>query len=443
MSELTQSVRELINEFAKLPGIGKKSAERLAYHVLRVPQPRRWPWPTRSAASRRMSDIAGICYNLAEEEECDDLPRSQAGRELLCVVEQPRDLMAPGAVGRLSRAVPRAAGPDRSAGRDRPRPADIDALVERVRAGRFKEVIMATNPTVEGDGTALHISNLLAELPVQHHPAGPRHHHRQRARIRQQGDSGRRPDRPAEVLSRRPSRLHATIVSRSRTATWSQKQSAGAADDPVDGDSAVADPGAAGADRAGDRREPGARAAARTTRTCPPSRPRVREPPRRADRGRARAGDRRDNRQRGRLRAADEDGRGVARPLREAPASLAQPDGRGGASASTTPWPTWSPGRSRCNDYLHDQLGWFDLEPRVAAMAERIIYNLDPTATCSAAWKTCSAPTPTPRRPGAGAAGAGGGAEARPARRRRPRPARVPAAATRRPACRTTSSSRR
>ena len=64
-----------------------------------------------------------------------------------------------------------------------PEQLTIDALVERVRGGTFQEVIMATNPTVEGDGTALYISNLLGGLPGADHPAGPGNHHRQRARI--------------------------------------------------------------------------------------------------------------------------------------------------------------------------------------------------------------------------------------------------------------------
>ena len=91
----------------------------------------------------------------------------QPAAKIVCVVEQPRDLMALEQTGvyrglyhvLLGRIAPLdGIGPEQ---------LTIDALVRRVREGGFKEVIMATNPTVEGDGTALHISNLLAELPVR------------------------------------------------------------------------------------------------------------------------------------------------------------------------------------------------------------------------------------------------------------------------------------
>ena len=119
------------------------------------------------------------------------------------------------------------------------------------------------------------------------------------------------------------------------------------------------------------------------------------ESTRRSHRRRTRAGHRRDARQRGRFRAAAEDGRGVARPLRGAqPRPRAtrmeeEGDRKHDAMANMVARP------QSLQDYLHDQLGWFDLEPRSAAMCDRIIYNLDPTATCRAAWKTCSGPRPT------------------------------------------------
>ena len=95
MSELTQSVVQLVNEFAKLPGIGKKSAERLAYHILRI---HRNEAMALADAIRNVKDNVQYCrrcYNLAEGEQCAICQRSEptAGR-LLCVVEQPRDLMA-------------------------------------------------------------------------------------------------------------------------------------------------------------------------------------------------------------------------------------------------------------------------------------------------------------------------------------------------------------
>jgi recombination protein RecR len=167
MAELTQSVTSLINEFTKLPGIGKKSAERLAYHVLRVSRSEALALADAIRNVKENVRYCRICYNLSEEEECAICRDSRRDPKLLCVVEQPRDLIVLEQAGiyhglyhvLLGRIAPlEGVGPDQ---------LTVDALVQRVREGAFEEVIMATNPTIEGDGTALHISNLIAEMPVR------------------------------------------------------------------------------------------------------------------------------------------------------------------------------------------------------------------------------------------------------------------------------------
>jgi len=167
MPELTQSVVTLIDEFAKLPGIGRKSAERLTYHVLRMHRNEAMALAEAIRAVKENVRYCRKCYNLAEEEECTICRDLQRNQDLLCVVEQPRDLIALEQAGvyrglyhvLLGRIAPLdGIGPEQ---------LTLDALVARVRQGGFKEVILATNPTVEGDGTALHISNLLGDLPVR------------------------------------------------------------------------------------------------------------------------------------------------------------------------------------------------------------------------------------------------------------------------------------
>jgi recombination protein RecR len=167
MPELTRSVTELIDQLAKMPGIGKKSAERLAYYVLRISRDEALAL---ADAIRRVKENVRYCrncYNLAEEDECEICRDRSRQQDLLCVVEQPRDLLALEQAGTyhglyhvlLGRIAPlEGIGPEH---------LSIDALVERVRGGKFKELIMATNPTVEGDGTALHISNLLRDFPLR------------------------------------------------------------------------------------------------------------------------------------------------------------------------------------------------------------------------------------------------------------------------------------
>jgi recombination protein RecR len=167
MAQLTESVANLIDQLARLPGIGRKSAERLAYHLLRVPQPEALELAEAIRKVRTNVRYCQRCYNLAEHELCSICGDPKRDQTVLCVVEQPRDLMALEAAGTyqglyhvlLGRIAPLdGIGPDQ---------LTLDALVERVRTGGFREVIMATNPTVEGDGTALYVSNLLAEFQVE------------------------------------------------------------------------------------------------------------------------------------------------------------------------------------------------------------------------------------------------------------------------------------
>ncbi len=167
MAEISHSVTDLIDQLGKLPGIGKKTAERLAYHLLRVHVTEAMALSDAIRHVRENVRYCSICYNLAEGELCSICQDSRRDQSVLCIVEQPRDLIAleQSAVFRglyhvlLGRIAPLdGIGPDQ---------LTIDALVDRVRIGNFSEVIMATNPNVEGDGTALFISNRLSEFPVQ------------------------------------------------------------------------------------------------------------------------------------------------------------------------------------------------------------------------------------------------------------------------------------
>ncbi len=166
MAQLTESVARVIDEFAKLPGIGRKSAERLAYHVLRVHKTEALALADAIRDVRENVRYCATCFNLSEGELCAICQDPKRDETLLCVVEQPRDLMSleqSGVYQGLYHVLLGRIAPLEGIG---PEHLTIDALVDRVHTGHFQEVVMATNPTVEGDGTALHISNLLAEFPV-------------------------------------------------------------------------------------------------------------------------------------------------------------------------------------------------------------------------------------------------------------------------------------
>ena len=166
MAQLSESVARVIDQLARLPGIGRKSAERIAYHLLRVNKAEALELADAIRDVRENVHYCQTCCNLAEGSQCSICLDTKRDRSQLCIVEQPRDVMAleqSGVYRGLYHVLLGRIAPLEGYGAEQ---LTIEQLVERVRTGEFKEIIMATNPTVEGDGTALHISNLLAEYPV-------------------------------------------------------------------------------------------------------------------------------------------------------------------------------------------------------------------------------------------------------------------------------------
>lgn len=167
MIQVSESVTRLIEQLARLPGIGRKSAERLAYHILRMHSNEACELSDAIRAVKENVRSCQICFNLAERELCSICEDSRRDTSVICVVEQPRDLMALEATMGyrgvfhvlLGRIAPlEGIGPDQ---------LTIEALLQRVSQGGVQEVIMGTNPNTDGDGTALYISNRLAEFPVK------------------------------------------------------------------------------------------------------------------------------------------------------------------------------------------------------------------------------------------------------------------------------------
>lgn len=164
---MSESLTRLVEQFGRLPGIGKKTAERLAFHVLRVNKTEALALADAIRDVKENVRHCRNCYHLTQEELCEICRDPRRDPQTLCVVEQPRDLLALEQIGAyrgvyhvlLGRIAPLdGVGPDQ---------LTIAALVARVRAAGVREVIMATNPTLEGDGTALYIAQQLAGLPVQ------------------------------------------------------------------------------------------------------------------------------------------------------------------------------------------------------------------------------------------------------------------------------------
>jgi recombination protein RecR len=161
------AIARLVQEFGKLPGIGPKTAERLTHYLLGA---------DRSEALALADALHGIaerirpcrqCFNLTEGDLCSICTDPRRDPSLICVVEQPRDLAAlerAGTYRGLYHVLQGRLAPLENVG---PEQLTADSLLRRVQQGGVSEIILATNPTLEGDGTALYISSLLAQTGVR------------------------------------------------------------------------------------------------------------------------------------------------------------------------------------------------------------------------------------------------------------------------------------
>jgi recombination protein RecR len=163
----TQSLNKLIEEFSRLPGIGTKTAERLAFHVLRTPKDEAILLADAITKVKNTVGECKTCHNLSETDTCAICSDIRREKNVICVVEQFKDLIALEKTG-LCKWVYHVLG-GHIAPLDGIEPEDltINHLVNRIRVEKITEVVMATNPTVDGDGTALYISSLLKPLGVK------------------------------------------------------------------------------------------------------------------------------------------------------------------------------------------------------------------------------------------------------------------------------------
>lgn len=167
MSQYGPAITRLIDEFEALPGIGRKSAERLAHHILRCSNADAFALADAIRQVKLAVRACSVCYNLTEKEVCDICADSRRDHHVICVVEQPRDMMAIEASGVFAGVYHVLQGRISPLEGIGPEKLTIDPLMRRIRADGVREIVMATNPTLEGDGTALYLSNLLEGQPVK------------------------------------------------------------------------------------------------------------------------------------------------------------------------------------------------------------------------------------------------------------------------------------
>jgi recombination protein RecR len=167
MRVIAEPVSRLVDEFSRLPGIGPKTAQRLTYYLLRMPAEQ-----ARSLADaiNQLKDrvtMCSICFNVTESDPCEVCSSPTREHDLICVVEEPLDILALERTGSFTgvyHVLHGALSPVDGIG---PSELKIDALIKRVTTGHVREVILATNPNVEGEATASYIARLLTPAGVR------------------------------------------------------------------------------------------------------------------------------------------------------------------------------------------------------------------------------------------------------------------------------------
>ena len=162
-----KSLARLVGEFEKLPGIGPKSAQRLAFHVMRVPEDETRALADALLAVKSSIRFCAVCHNYSEGDVCDICADARRDHASLCVVAEPRDLIAMEKTNEFRgvyHVLHGVISPLEGTGPDK---LYIKDLQQRIAEGGVKEVILATNPTVEGDTTSMFLSGLLKPQGVR------------------------------------------------------------------------------------------------------------------------------------------------------------------------------------------------------------------------------------------------------------------------------------
>ncbi len=160
---LPQPVQQLIDEFARLPGIGPKSASRLTFYLLRAANEQAIELAEALQDLKQRTQFCSVCFNITEDDPCLICEDETRDERLLCVVEEPLDVQAierSRAFNGRYHVLHGAISPVEGIGPD---DLKVDELIRRVQQGAFSEIILATNPTLEGESTSLYLQRRLAD----------------------------------------------------------------------------------------------------------------------------------------------------------------------------------------------------------------------------------------------------------------------------------------
>lgn len=160
-------LQNLIEEFERLPGIGSKTARRLAYHIVNLPKEKTDKFAKAITEAKTKIKYCSVCQNFSEEELCPLCQSSARDKSIICVVESPKDVLQMERTNEfkgLYHVLHGAISPMDNIGPD---DIKIKELIGRISGGEVKELIMATNPNLEGETTAMYISKLAKPFGVK------------------------------------------------------------------------------------------------------------------------------------------------------------------------------------------------------------------------------------------------------------------------------------
>lgn len=160
-------VQDLIDAFRRLPGIGTKSAQRLAFHLLKSPAEEAHALADAIISAKQKVAICRTCYNVSEGEQCNYCRDPKRDSSIVCVVEEPADIVAVERTNEFRGRYHVLGGHISPMDGIGPDDLRIRELLVRFPAGEIKEVIVCTNPTVEGEATAIYLAKLIKDLGVR------------------------------------------------------------------------------------------------------------------------------------------------------------------------------------------------------------------------------------------------------------------------------------
>ena len=167
MPDFAEPLARLINEFKRLPGIGQKSAQRIAFHIMRSSRDDAEHFARSIMDVKDKLRICATCNNISDAEQCQYCRDPQRDQKIVCVVEDPNNIVGIEVTRQfngLYHVLGGALSPLRGIG---PEQLRIKSLIDRIGKGFAEEVIVATNPTVEGEATAVYLSKLLKPLGIK------------------------------------------------------------------------------------------------------------------------------------------------------------------------------------------------------------------------------------------------------------------------------------